>query len=88
MNKIAYNTLGTLRELEAAGMEWRQAETIAIARREGNLVAKSDLNSAISRVESDITEIRLDMKPKFRLLLSMQFVVILAVVGFAFANAS
>ncbi len=59
MNKFAYDTLGTSRELEAAGMERRQAEAvaIAIAQREGNLATKSDIaiiKSDIAKVESDI----------------------------------
>ncbi len=133
MSKFAYDTLGTSRELEAAGMERRQAEavSIAIAQREGNLATKSDIGrveSEIDRVESaisslrtevksdigrvesaisslrievksdfsslrtevksDFTEIRLDMKAQFRWVISMQVVVVLAVVGFAFANIS
>ena len=57
MSKFAYDTLGTSRELETAGMERRQAEAvaIAIAQREGNLVTKSDLNPL--SVESSPTSI-------------------------------
>ncbi len=77
MNKFAYDTLGTSRELEAAGMERRQAEAVAtaIARREGNLATKSDLNllrtelkslrtelkSDVSKVESDIAKVESDI---------------------------
>ena len=70
MNKFAYDTLGTSRELEAAGMERRQAEAVAtaIARREGNLATKSDLNllrtelkSDISKVESNVAKVESDI---------------------------
>ncbi len=94
MNKFAYDTLGASRDLEAAGMERRQAEAvaIAIARREGNLATKSDLNLLrtevkfdISKVKFDITEIRLDMKAQFRWVISMQVVVAFAVITLVYA---
>ena len=63
MNKFAYDTLGTSRELEAAGMERGQAEAvaIAIARREGNLATKSDLNLLRTEVKSDIAKVKSDI---------------------------
>ena len=63
MNKFAYDTLGTSRELEAAGMERGQAEAvaIAIARREGNLATKSDLNLLRTELKSDISEVKSDI---------------------------
>ena len=64
MNKFAYDTLGTSRELEAAGMERRQAEAvaIAIARREGNLATKSDLKLLRTELKSDISKIESELK--------------------------
>ena len=63
MNKFAYDTLGTSRELEAAGMERGQAEAvaIAIARREGNLATKSDPNLLRTEVKSDIAKVKSDI---------------------------
>ena len=64
MNKFAYDTLGASRELEAAGMERRQAEAvaIAIARREGNLATKSDLNLLRTELKSEISKVESELK--------------------------
>ncbi len=66
MIKFAYDTLGTSKELEAAGMERNQAEAvaIAIAQREGNLATKSDIDgvkSDIDGVKSDIDGVKSDL---------------------------
>ena len=66
MIKFAYDTLGTSKELEAAGMERNQAEAvaIAIAQREGNLATKSDIDavkSDIDAVKSDIDAVKSDL---------------------------
>ena len=66
MIKFAYDTLGTSKELEAAGMERNQAEAvaIAIAQREGNLATKSDIDavkSDINVVKSDINAVKSDI---------------------------
>ncbi len=59
MNKFAYDTLGTSRELEAAGMERRQAEAvaIAIAQQQGDLATKSDLKLLRVEIKSDIGKV-------------------------------
>ncbi len=76
MSKFAYDTHGTSKELEAAGMERNQAEAVAISQREGNLATKSDNNevkselsalrteikSGLSEIKSDISALRTEIK--------------------------
>ncbi len=122
MNRFAYDTLGTSKKLEAAGMERYQAEAVAtaIAQREGNLATKSDIDgvkSDIDGVKSDIdgvkseirslraevksdingmkseinllrTEVTSEMKAQFRWLMTMQVIVILAIIALAYQNGS
>ena len=104
MNRFAYDTLGTSKKLEAAGMERYQAEAVAtaIAQREGNLATKSDidgLKSEIDGVKSEIdgvkseisslrTEVTSEMKAQFRWLMTMQVIVTLAIIALAYQNGS
>ena len=59
MNRFAYDTLGTSKKLEAAGMERYQAEAVAtaIAQREGNLATKSDIDGLKSEIDGVKSEI-------------------------------
>ena len=54
MNGTPFDTLGAARELEAAGIERRQAEAIAGAIRngEGDLVTKDHLDARLAELES------------------------------------
>ena len=56
MARAAFDTLATLKELEAAGMERGQAEAIAkaIQNGHGDLVTKSDLYAAGERLRGEI----------------------------------
>ena len=100
MSNLAFDTLGTSKKLEAAGMERKQAEAvaIAIAEREGNLATKSnfdslrsevksDINSLRTEVKSDINEVNSEMKVQFRWLMTMQVVVLLAIFALAYENS-
>ena len=61
MIKFAYDTLGTSKELEAAGMERNQAEAVAITQREGNLATKSDNNEVKSELSALRTEFKFEL---------------------------
>ena len=58
MNGTAFDTLGAARELEAAGIERRQAEAIAGAIRngEGDLVTKDHLDARLAELEARLVE--------------------------------
>ena len=60
MNGTTFDTLGAARELEAAGIERRQAEAIAGAIRngEGDLVTKDHLDA---RLATAIADLKADM---------------------------
>ena len=59
----AFDTLTTARELEAAGVERRQAEAIAGAVRQavsadrGELATKADLDTAIADLKTDMLKV-------------------------------
>ena len=61
MSKFAYDTHGTSKELEAAGMERNQAEAVAITQREGNLATKSDNNEVKSELSALRTEFKFEL---------------------------
>ena len=63
MIKFAYDTLGTSKELKAAGMERNQAEAvaIAIAQREGNLATKSDNNEVKSELSAFGSKVKFEL---------------------------
>ena len=58
MNGTPFDTLGAARELEAAGIERRQAEAIAGAIRngEGDLVTKDHLDARLAELESRLVK--------------------------------
>ena len=58
MNGTPFDTLGAARELEAAGIERRQAEAIAGAIRngEGDLVTKDHLDVRLAGLEARLVE--------------------------------
>ena len=58
MNGTTFDTLGAARELEAAGIERRQAEAIAGAIRngEGGLVTKDHLDAKLAELEARLVE--------------------------------
>ena len=58
MNEAPFDTLGAARELEAAGIERRQAEAIAGAIRngEGDLVTKDHLDARLAGLEARLVE--------------------------------
>ena len=58
MNGTPFDTLGAARELEAAGIERRQAEAIAGAIRngEGDLVTKDHLDARLAGLESRLVK--------------------------------
>ena len=58
MNGTPFDTLGAARELEAAGIERRQAEAIARAIRngEGDLVTKDHLDARLAELESRLVK--------------------------------
>ena len=67
MRSLAFDTLGTSKKLEAAGMERKQAEAVAtaIAEREGNIATKYDINllkDDIKSVKDDIKSVKDDIK--------------------------
>ena len=63
MTAAAFDTLTTARELEAAGVERRQAEAIAGAVRQavsadrGELATKADLDTAIADLKADMLKV-------------------------------
>ena len=63
MTAAAFDTLTTARELEAAGVERRQAEAIAGAVRQavsadrGELATKADLDTAIADLKTDMLKV-------------------------------
>ena len=69
MRSLAFDTLGTSKKLEAAGMERKQAEAVAtaIAEREGNIATKYDINllkDDIKSVKDDIKSVRFEFDTK------------------------
>ena len=58
MNGTPFDTLGAARELEAAGIERRQAEAIAGAIRngEGDLVTKDHLDAKLAGLENRLVK--------------------------------
>ena len=58
MNGTTFDTLGAARELEAAGIERRQAEAIAGAIRngEGDLVTKDHLDARLAGLENRLVK--------------------------------
>ena len=61
MSKFAYDTHGNSKELEAAGMERNQAETVAISQLEGNLATKSDNNEVKSELSASVAEVKFEL---------------------------
>ena len=80
MNGTAFDTLGAARELEAAGIERRQAEAIAGAIRngEGDLVTKDHLDARLAGFEARLVE-RESRLVKWAVALAGAVVVILSV---------
>ena len=80
MNGTPFDTLGAARELEAAGIERRQAEAIAGAIRngEGDLVTKDHLDARLAGLEARLVE-RESRLVKWAVALAGAVVVILGV---------
>ena len=80
MNGTPFDTLGAARELEAAGIERRQAEAIAGAIRngEGDLVTKDHLDARLAGLEARLAE-RESRLVKWAVALAGAVVVILGV---------
>lgn len=64
MATYTIDTHATIRELEDAGMDSRQAEVVvaAISRSDAELATKSDLKAEIAGVKAEIAGLKADLK--------------------------
>ena len=84
MSKSEYDTLGTSRELEAAGTESQQAEVAAINQCEGssaNNSNNSEYRYENSSLKSEFNELRKLMKKNFRWTMSLQILTFTLIVA-------
>ena len=64
MATYTIDTRATIRELEDAGMDSRQAEVVvaAISRSDAELATKSDLKAESAELKAELAEVKADLK--------------------------